>query len=81
MQLALPCDCGGLMVVYDRRKAGVSGYQVRAKCECGESTKVVFPMEGNFMLLRPRRKEVLDHSATHAKMKPKEPTNGKDKDS
>lgn len=78
MQLAFPCDCGGLMVVYDRRKAGIRGYQVRAKCECGESTKVVFPMEGNFMLLRPRRKDFLEQPATNAKIEGKEPNNGKE---
>lgn len=79
MRIAFPCEaCGGLMAVYDRRKVG-SGYQLRAKCKCGESTKLVYPMENNFMLLRPRRKQVLDPAVIDAKIERKETTtDGKD---
>lgn len=71
MRLAFPCSCGGLLVVYDRRKVG-NAFQYRAKCVCGESTKVTYAIEGDFVLLRPRRKEALDMLATDAKMECKE---------
>ncbi len=76
MQLAFPCGCGSLLVVYDRRRIG-NGYQIRARCVCGESTKVVYTMEDNFVLLRPRRNGTLDTAATDAKIESKEIPNGK----
>lgn len=65
MKLAFPCQCGGLLKVYDRRKIGLS-FQFRARCDCGNSTKISYPLEDSFMLLRPRRKEVLDIEAQPA---------------
>ncbi len=84
LKLAIPCEqCGGLLVVYDRRTIGIGLYQMRFKCngnDCENSTKVGFELEADCLLLRPRRKRLLDSSTIDAMIETQEAQHGnKDK--